>query len=128
MFKFKTRVAPLALLAVFTAFAPPQSVLSFQYFEPFSVFNSFLRCVCARACVHVKRWHAASQFVFVWHKTSRWYWPFHCEAAFKPMYDAIVIGGGVVGSAILRELCCHEGTRRLVALLFIEAPHTLWCR
>ena len=26
------------------------------------------------------------------------------------MYDAVVIGGGVVGAAILRELCCHEGT------------------
>lgn len=25
------------------------------------------------------------------------------------MYDAVVIGGGVVGCAILRELCCHEG-------------------
>jgi hypothetical protein len=27
------------------------------------------------------------------------------------MFDAVVIGGGVVGCAILRELCRHDGKR-----------------
>ncbi len=31
------------------------------------------------------------------------------------MFDAVVIGGGVVGCAILRELCCYEGEGRAAA-------------
>jgi hypothetical protein len=41
------------------------------------------------------------------------------------MYDAVVIGGGVVGCAILRELCCHEGAFLTLPPMLSSATDTL---